>query len=97
MFPKSNDMKKLEILVHKKESVEKAKMDIEQTEEDFELGLAYIDLKEVQSINRANDSWNDREIFFLYLTAASYTVVGSIDRLAEEIEKVKSRYILGVN
>lgn len=97
MFPKSNDMKKLEILVHKKESVDKAKMNIEETDKDFEIGLAYIDLKEVQSINQANDSWNGREIFFLYLPATSYTIIGSMSALAEEIEKVKSRYVMGVN
>lgn len=90
-------MKKLEILCNKKEVVSKIDLDIPETDEDFEVGIAYIDLKQIQSINSANDTWNGRKIFFAYLSATSYTIIGDMDKLAEEIEKVKTLSILGVN
>ena len=90
-------MKKLDILIHKRESVAKRTMELEETDDDFELGTAFIDLKEVQSINSANDFWKGRGIFFLYLSATSYTIVGDMAQLAEEVERVKTYHILGIN
>lgn len=90
-------MKKLDILIHKRESATKRTMELEETDDDFELGVAFIDLKEVQSINSANDFWKGREIFFLYLSGTSYTIVGDMVKLAEEIQQVKAYHILGIN
>lgn len=45
--------------------------ELEETDDDFELGTAFIDLKEVQSINSANDFGKEgRYFFYTYLLQA---------------------------
>lgn len=90
-------MKKLNILIHTKESLEKSKLELDEQDDDFELGVAYVDLKEIQSMNESKDTWRGRSTFFIYLSATSYTIVGDIEQLAEEVEKVKMYNILGIN
>ncbi len=68
----------------------------EHSDDNWEIGTAYLDLKEVQSVNDG-ESWNGQKTFYAYLAATSYTIVGDIHSFASEVEKVKNYHILGIN
>lgn len=92
-------MKKLKYLITTEEGEMQQKLhgSIEENDVNFRESMIFLDLKEVESIRWANPYKGKDCCNVIMKSNNEFSIIANVEQLAEEVEKVKSYNILGIN
>jgi len=92
-------MKKLKYLITTEEGEMEQKLHgyIEENDINFRESMIFLDLKEVESIRWANPYKGKDCCNVIMKSNNEFSIIANVEQLAEEVEKVKTYHILGIN